>query len=924
LALLPCPPEDWPRFSALLDQGLALARAELPTWFAALGGEDARLVPFLASVLMGADNAETAAFLRQSALAAETFGPGDRIGPYVLVARIGAGGMGEVWRAARADDGPKREVALKLPHAEFLGPAYKRRFARERDMLAALSHPNIAQLYEAGASDEGHPYLALELVEGVPITVYCQTASLAQRVDLLRQVLAGLSYAHQRLIVHSDIKPSNVLVTPDGQAKLLDFGIAKLLGPDNDGDAPMTQMGRPATPAYAAPEQLAGGLITIAADIYSTGILLFELCTGARPFPHGPPAEEAPLASTRAGARVMIRQLRGDLDAIIACALSRDPSARYPSATAFDDDLGRWRAGLPVRARRIGWLTRTRKFARRNRLGVALAAVLALSLIGGAAGIAWQAQRAEAEAKRAEAQAARATAIKDFMIALFAAGDPRAGAKQPDEMTARELLDRGADRAEEAFAHDIPSKIELFATLGQIYDNFDNDRATKVWTRRLELARQLKGDDDPDVLRDSLDLARSFSQMIDYDNARAVLDRIKTRISRRFGENSLEWARWLTERTDAIRNLHGMRAEIDSNLAHAIAIFAAHDLNPHDTTSVSAYLSSLYLLEIQQADAEHYDIALETARNMRSVTDRFLPKDPLDRINYLYTIATVLEHQGKLDAADAIYDSIARQSEHLVGRNSQVFQFALLHRATLANLRGDLPRAQALFDAAGDKTKPRRGQSARIYAAFLISIGRGAEAIAPLQSALAATKQNAQDEDTERRIQATLGEALVQAGRTGEARDMLHTARDAFLRWGVPGTSTTLGAEERWANFLLQQGETPAALIEYHTILAQSHDTPSAPAARATSGLAQAALAAGDLHTADGYSAAALRLLDATTQEYDTRIHIDLWLTRADVLRALGRVDEARGLAMRAAAAADLEDAPGAEQVRRAHASAER
>ncbi len=927
---LPCPPEDWPRFSALLDEGLGLEHAELAGWFAALSADDARLAPSLASVLMGADNAETASFLRESALAAEDFAPGDRIGPYALVARIGAGGMGEVWRAARADDGPQRAVALKLPHAEFLGPAYKRRFARERDVLAALSHPNIAQLYEAGASAEGHPYLALELVEGVPVTAYCRAhkATLAQRIDLLRQVLAGLSYAHQRLIVHRDIKPGNVLVTPDGRVKLLDFGIAKLLGPDGVGDALATQVGRAATPAYAPPEQLAGGVVTVAADIYSAGVLLFELCTGTRPFADGPSAEGAPLASGRADAaaagmgdaRDLPRQLRGDLDAIIACALSADPAARYVSATAFDDDLERWRRGLPVRARRIGWLTHIQKFVRRNRLGVALGSVLALSLAAGAAGIAWQAERAEGEASHAKAEAARATAIKDFMIALFAAGDPHAGARHPDEMTARELLDRGADRAEKAFANDVPAKIELFATLGQIYDNFDNERAKKLWSQRLALAQQFYGNDNPEVLRESLDFVESLTQAADYEAARAALEPIRLKIMTRFGVESVEWARWLALRTDSIRNLHGARDEMNRNLATAVSIFGRHQFDRSESSTISAYLSSLYLLVLQQAAAEHFEKALEAARTMQDMMVRFSPDDPLQRLDYLYTIAILIERQGRLDAADGLYDTIQRQSAHLVGRQSQMFQSALVHRAMLAALRGDRDRAQALFDT----IKTDHGLARRSHAAYLVMIGQGAAAVAPLQAALAAIRQRAQDEDTERTIEASLGEALAQAGRIAEARDMLRTARDAFLQWGVPGTAATLGAEERWASFLLGQGETAAAVAEFRAVLAQSQGAPSAPAARASAGLAQAALATGDTRGADALSADAMRLLEATTQEYDVRARIDVWIARAEVLRALGRTAEARALAARASAAAAAADPPGSLQLARVRACIEK
>jgi hypothetical protein len=234
----------------------------------------------------------------------------------------------------------------------------------------------------------------------------------------------------------------------------------------------------------------------------------------------------------------------------------------------------------------------------------------------------------------------------------------------------------------------------------------------------------------------------------------------------------------------------------------------------------------------------------------------------------------------------------------------------------LAGLRGDRDRAQALFGT----TKTGGGLARRIYAAYLVAIGRGADAVAPLQAALAATRQQAQDEDIERRIEATLGEALAQDGKNAEARNMLRTARDAFLRWGVPGTAATLGAEERWANFLLDQGEAAAAAAEFRAVLAQSQGAPSAPAARAAAGLALAALASGDTRSADASSADALRRLQATTQEYDVRVRIDVWLARAEALRALGRAAEARDVARRAASAADAEDAAGTAQPARAHA----
>lgn len=304
---LPCPTSQWPRFSALLDMAMDVPEAQLPAWLASLSGDDAMVRPWLARVLAGAATGGAAPLglktglfddLAKDDFGHSAFAAGDQIGPYRLVSLLGEGGMGQVWRATRGDDGPQREIALKLPHAEMLNPAARKRFARERDMLASLSHPHIAQLYDAGSSAEGHPYLALELVQGEPITQACRGASapLERRIELVLQVLQGLAYAHQRLIVHRDIKPSNVLVTSEGLAKLLDFGIAKLLDTETLLDAALTQpQSRLATPGYGAPEQGRGGNITVAADLFSVGVLLFELCTGQRPFVRVPLEQDAPL-----------------------------------------------------------------------------------------------------------------------------------------------------------------------------------------------------------------------------------------------------------------------------------------------------------------------------------------------------------------------------------------------------------------------------------------------------------------------------------------------------------------------------------------------------------------------------------------------------------------------------------------------------
>src|SRR5882757_1012624 len=387
MAKLPCPPELWPEFSALLDQALELPESERPTWLASLGTEHAAVRPWVVKVM--ASNSGTLELdLMKTPLTDEPapseFLQGTRVGPYLLKQRLGSGGMGEVWLASRNDGTLNRRVALKLPHTHLLAGVLRRRFERERDILAALSHPHIAQLYDAGVADSKHPYLAMEWVDGVSINEHCQDTklSLERRVGLFLQILDAVGYAHGQLVAHRDLKPSNILVTRDDKVKLLDFGIAKLLTGDTEiGETQLTRIGHCiATPGYAAPEQLTGAPVTVAVDLYALGVVLHELLTGQRPVrgmrKGATDSGDMPRASSRIesghpetvgglDARQLRRALTGDLDAIIAKALEADPMRRYRSAEAFALDLDRSRQHLPISARRISPTTLGLKFVRR-------------------------------------------------------------------------------------------------------------------------------------------------------------------------------------------------------------------------------------------------------------------------------------------------------------------------------------------------------------------------------------------------------------------------------------------------------------------------------------------------------------------------------------------------------------------------------
>jgi tetratricopeptide (TPR) repeat protein len=356
---------------------------------------------------------------------------GRRIGPYRITGVIGEGGMGAVYEAVRDDDQYRKQVAIKLVRHGLETEALLRGFRAERQILASLDHPYIARLLDGGATADGFPYLVMELVAGVPITRYVSGhgLSLEARVHLFQKVCDAVEYAHQSLVVHRDLKPANILVTQDGVPKLLDFGIAKLLNPlDEDGTA--TRIA-PWTPDYVSPEQVRGAHITTRSDVYSLGLILFELLTGERAqiSDSSSPATlersicevEIPRASSKAP-RALAHRLAGDLDTIIAKAAQKEPERRYASAADLSEDLRRYLDGHPVRARKVSAAYRTSKFLRRNWLPVGAATVAVLGLAAGAIGFAWQARVADrsrraAEQDRAVAEQQRDRAAREHTIA---------------------------------------------------------------------------------------------------------------------------------------------------------------------------------------------------------------------------------------------------------------------------------------------------------------------------------------------------------------------------------------------------------------------------------------------------------------------------------------------------------------------------
>jgi serine/threonine protein kinase len=505
------PPEQWRPFSEYLDQALDLPEADRAAWLAALAQRNPELAAAVASALSQRDRMGYTEFLAQpllhsSGLPVGATMIGRHVGPYVIEAEIGRGGMGSVWRARRADDRFETTVAVKFLHASWIGLQGEQRFRSEGQMLGRLDHPNIARLIDAGLLDTMHPYLVLEYVEGEAIDTYCAAKELdvEARVDLFLGVLAAVAHAHSHLIVHRDIKLSNIFVTRSGTVKLLDFGIAKLL--DDAGSAALTKSGGTAlTPQFAAPEQLLGKPVTTATDVYSLGLVLYVLLTGKYPvvadsdssahFIHAVLTQDAPQASTVSGMPAPWRRsLQGDLDNILGKALKKAPAERYASVGAFADDLKRYLTHEPVKACADTATYRLTKFVRRHRGGVMSGLLTVLVLC--AATITTFLQKLEANRQRDAAQfeARRAESSNEFLNLLLLSD----GGTNQASLSPAGRIDLGAKMLELQYRDDPRFAGRMLVQLSNQYRGQTfTSQAVALDTRAYELG---KGAQDPELM----------------------------------------------------------------------------------------------------------------------------------------------------------------------------------------------------------------------------------------------------------------------------------------------------------------------------------------------------------------------------------------------------------------------------------------
>ena len=691
---------QWPALSNHLDQLLGLGAEAQQAYLEPLARESPTLVEELRRLLGARGNDGFAAFLNESPALTRTPAPamleGQQVGAYVLETQIGSGGMGTVWRARRADGRFEGKVAIKFLHSHWASGPAAQRFRTEGRLLGRLDHPNISRLLDAGIHDSGTPYLVLEYVDGLSIDQHCEQAALdlGQRLQLFREVLAAVAHAHGQLVVHRDLKPGNVLVTRDGQVKLLDFGIAKLL--DAGSDATVADITRasaaPLTPEYAAPEQLTGEPATAMTDVYSLGLLLYVLLTGHHPLPEVTRltararreqlTEPLPRASAHATVpEVPARELEGDLDNILGKSLKLAPAERYPSVEAFAQDLQRYLTHQPVLARPDTLAYRSRKFVRRHRGSVLGALLFTLSLLCALGFALWQAQRADRERDFARLEAQRADTVSAFLVRLLRdfSGDSTAGA-------ARAHLDRARTLVHSDEYREPIVRANLLRLLASRYAEFGY---TQQWLEVLQEAKQVLASTPERTAAAQIgcSLANAYDGLGRNDDSEREIRAAMATL-----EDPATGAGVLAVADCRIVDSYVGTARGENRRAVASATNALADIEAAGIGSGDQHVTELNALARAYAHAGNYQQAVATLQRLRKDNgETSLPAD-IGAWIHLFNEAADRLAGGQPLQAQALADSLSASYAHLPPDSENARDLALL-RARIANALGHFAAA---------------------------------------------------------------------------------------------------------------------------------------------------------------------------------------------------------------------------------------
>ncbi|MDR2216126.1 MAG: protein kinase [Nevskiaceae bacterium] len=848
---------------------------------------------------------------------------GRLIGPFRLIRRLGAGGMGEVWLAERVDGEFNHIVALKLmlPGSDTVYA----RFLSERQILAELEHPGIARLYDGGLTEEGWPWMAMEYVRGQDLINWCQThnANLQQRLKLFMQVCDAVAYAHAHLVVHRDIKPSNILVTEDGNIKLLDFGIAKLLSDDLGEDATRTVH---LSPNYAAPEQLQGGVITTATDTFALGVTLYQLLTGRLPWRGDTKTlsgalrrmlDDATLAPSRvAHGPVPSRLLRGDLDAIVGKALRHDARARYLDARSLGDDIQRHLNSEPVRARSGARWYIIQRFMRRNWLPLSTAVAVFIALAAGLSMALSQQQRAQREAERA-------TSIQRFLIDIFDTANPRLTqtGKAASELTARELLDASVDRIDSQFGADPETRLALLEAMRNIYHQYrEDERYDHLQQEYVDLLRERHRDEPARWLKALLEDVDRLAERGEYALALQRLDELDAPIHDAGLDRSIIRADWWGARGVALRGNSTNEPEQIAAYQTALNLYTSIDPRNDQIFTTLVNLGVTHADAMDYADAQrYYEQALAFAPTARKV------EEPDLGVLY-YNLGTVAEYRGDFAGADDAYSRAEQIARRTYGETQPYYWDIAATRAATAHLGGDRQRALMLFDALltkiPDDSVEFEAISAReSHASSLVTDGRAAQAINMLEAVERAYESSVEVEFLLWRVRSTLGDAYDRVGRTADARRTLQAALDWRAEHNAADQQALLNTRERWGRFLLEQGDVAGAEAQFLEVLNQDHERKLSQTALAQADIARVALARNDVDAALGASTQAVERWQNINGWRNVRMGPMIWLTHSEALRRAGENAQALQWAQQALEASRRYDDPAARSISDAEAA---
>jgi eukaryotic-like serine/threonine-protein kinase len=771
-------PERRRQIEGLFEEALERPAAERAAWLASACHGDPELLEEVRALLAAHELAER--LFEPDAEGAGAAEPtGERLGRYRIVREIGRGGMGVVYLGERADGQYQRRVAIKLIATTDAADPLHQRFLAERQILAGLDHPNIARLLDGDLTDDHRPYLVLEYIDGLPITTYCDRhrLSIEERLKLFLEVCAAVQHAHQNLIIHRDLKPSNILVTTAGQVKLLDFGIAKLLNPAlSAASSPVTRLDlRIMTPEYASPEQVRGESLTTASDIYSLGVLLYELLTGSAPYQleSGSPAEileavcgrDPERPSTRVlHAEPVLRgserrdeitpeqrsaardttverlrgRLRGDLDSIVLMALRKEPARRFGSADLLAQDIGRHLEGLPVSAHQGSTRYRVRKFVQRHRMQTIAASLILLSLVAGVGVASWQARlagqaldRAEEERTSAELALRQSETVTEFLMGMFEASDPDLA--RGDSITARELLERGAARAE-ALEEEPVLQAQLLEVVGRVYRSMgEYPRAEALLARAVALRTKLHGRDHPEVAMSLVHLAEVLHRRAQYDSAQVLLEEARATQLRTLGDSApavattlhvlsrnaeargdLAEAERLGREALALRQrVHGrdhaltaatrvhlgwvLRGRGDLNGAEQVLRESLELRRSADGRGAAGLAGVLELADLLQYNRRDAGQAEPLYREALAVLRATSPPEPTQHVRALRGLSRILEDRGDLSSAEELLREDLDLRRKVYGTEHPFVSAGMLHLAGFYERTARLREAEQLF-----------------------------------------------------------------------------------------------------------------------------------------------------------------------------------------------------------------------------------